>query len=159
MSSAVAGLRRAKVLLPGDVALAERGERLETLLGSCVAVVLTDPRRTLGTMCHIVYTRLAASGSRADTAYADAALDHMYALLQSRGLNPRQCEAYVYGGGNMFPDQFAQGHVGERNAQWVLDALAHDGVPVLHHDVCGNAYRRLSWIVGPDLPQVVAVEV
>ena len=35
-------------LHPGDVVCAERGDRMETLLGSCVAVVLTDPRRTVG---------------------------------------------------------------------------------------------------------------
>jgi chemotaxis protein CheD len=30
-------------LHPGDVVLGLRGDRLQTLLGSCVAVVLTDP--------------------------------------------------------------------------------------------------------------------
>jgi chemotaxis protein CheD len=42
-------------LHPGDVACGERGDRLETLLGSCVAIILTDPRRTIGAMCHIVH--------------------------------------------------------------------------------------------------------
>lgn len=148
-----------KVLHPGDVALAERGERMETLLGSCVAIVLTDPKRTLGVMCHIVHSSLPASGAQNSTAYAEVALDHMYALLRDRCIEPRLCDAFVYGGGNMFPDQFSRSHIGERNAQWVLDMLAHDGVPVLHQDVCGNAYRRLSWTVGTELPRVVAVAV
>jgi chemotaxis protein CheD len=148
-----------RVLHPGDVALAERGERLETLLGSCVAIVLTDPRRTLGAMCHIVHSKPATSPAKASAAYADVALDCMYALLRSRGIEPRLCEAYVYGGGNMFPGLFAEGHVGDANARWALDALAHDGVPVLFHDLGGNAYRRLSWAVGPDMPQVTAVAV
>ena len=148
-----------QVLQPGDVALAERGERLETLLGSCVAIVLTDPRRTLGAMCHIVYSKPATSGAIASAAYADVALERMYTLLRSRGIEPRLCEAYVYGGGNMFPALFAQGHVGEDNAQWALEALAHDGVPVLFHDLGGNTYRRLSWVVGPDMPQVAAVAI
>ena len=148
-----------QVLHPGDVALAERGERLETLLGSCVAVVLTDPRRTVGAMCQIVHGKPPASGAVVSAAYADVALDRMYALLRSRGIEPRLCEAYVYGGGNMFPALFDAGHVGDDNAQWVLQALAHDGVPVLFHDIGGNTYRRLSWVVGPELPQVTAVAV
>lgn len=148
-----------QVLHPGDVALAERGERLETLLGSCVAIVLTDPRRTVGVMCHIVHSKPPSSGAPPSTAYADAALDRMHALLRARGIEPRLCEAYVYGGGNMFPTLFEQGHVGDDNARWALDALAHDGVRVLFHDLGGNAYRRLAWTVGPDLPQVVAVPV
>ena len=148
-----------QVLHPGDVALAERGERLETLLGSCVAIVLTDPRRTLGAMCHIVYCKPATSGTKVSAAGAGVALGRMYALLRSRGIEPRLCEAYVYGGGNMFPALFDQAHVGEDNAQWALDALAQDGVQVLFHDLGGNTYRRLSWAVGPDMPQVTAVAV
>jgi len=148
-----------QILHPGDVALAGRGERLETLLGSCVAIVLTDPRRTVGAMCHIVHSKPATAGATVTAAYADVALDRMYTLLRSRGIEPTLCEAYVYGGGNMFPALFAQGHVGDDNARWALAALAHDGVPVLFHDLGGNTYRRLSWTVGPDLPQVVAVAV
>lgn len=146
-------------LHPGDVVCADRGDRLETLLGSCVAIVLTDPRRTLGAMCHIVHASRALAGTAETTAYASAALDAMHAKLRARGIDPRQCEAYVYGGGNMFPDLFQTTHVGDCNARWVLDALARDGVRVLVQDLGGHTYRRLSWTVGPEAPQVTAVPV
>jgi chemotaxis protein CheD len=146
-------------LHPGDVACASRGERLETLLGSCVAIVLTDPRRTIGAMCHIVHASQAATEAAETGAYAHVALASMYAHLQARGIAPRLCEAYVYGGGNMFPTLVRDGHVGDANARWALDALAADGIRVLLHDVGGNTYRRLSWTVGPDAPHVTAVPV
>lgn len=57
-------------LHPGDVVCAERGDRLETLLGSCVAIVLTDPRRTIGAMCHIVHCSRALAGAPETSAYA-----------------------------------------------------------------------------------------
>jgi chemotaxis protein CheD len=145
------------VLHPGDVVCAERGDRLETLLGSCVAIVLTDPRRTVGAMCHIVHSRPATTSARPSSAHADVALATMYALLQERGIEPSRCEAYVYGGGNMFPGIFMQSHVGDDNVRWALAALADDGVPVLFDDVGGNTYRRLAWTVGPEQPDVVAV--
>lgn len=147
------------VLHPGDVVCAERGDRLETLLGSCVAIILTDPRRTVGVMCHIVHSKPASSPDRASGAHADVALATMYGLLRERGLEPTRCEAYVYGGGNMFPDIFMQSHVGDDNAQWAQATLENDGVPVLLNDVGGSAYRRLAWTVGPDLPQVIAVPI
>jgi chemotaxis protein CheD len=159
MSVDAAERARGTLLHPGDVALAERGERLATLLGSCVSIVLTDPLRTLGVMCHIVHAKSPSSGAASSTAFADAALARMYDLLRSRRVDPHRCEAYVYGGGNMFPDLFARTHIGQKNAQWALDALSHDGIPVLHHDLCGNAYRRLSWVVGPEMPRVIAVSV
>jgi len=77
----------------------------------------------------------------------------------ARGVVPRLCEAYVYGGGNMFPALFPRRHVGASNASAVLDALAAEGVRVLTQDVGGPTYRRLRWTVGPGQPQVIAVEV
>ncbi len=148
-----------QTLHPGDVACGARGDRYATLLGSCIAVVLTDPRRTVGAMCHIVHTTANPSGSR-DAAWGDAALNRMYALLRERGIAPQLCEAYVYGGGNMFPGLFGgDTHVGANNARWTLDALAQDGVRVLHSDVGGSTYRKLTWTVGPDAPQAVAVAI
>lgn len=147
-------------LHPGDVACGAQGDRFVTLLGSCIAVALCDPRRTVGAMCHIVHsTTSPARGVTRDSAWGDVALDAMYTLLQARGIAPRLCQAYVFGGGNMFPDIFNERHVGASNARWTLQALAAAGVQVLHHDVGGNSYRRLSWTVGSAAPQVTAVAV
>jgi chemotaxis protein CheD len=148
-------------LHPGDVACGARGDRLVTLLGSCVAVVMTDPRRSVGAMCHIVHASPRegrhATAAHRDSAWGDVALDVMYEQLRKRGITPQLCEAYVYGGGNMFPGQFSAGHVGDSNARWTLQALAADGVRVLHHDLGGQRYRKLSWTVGPDAPEVTSV--
>lgn len=147
-------------LHPGDVALGTRGDRLETLLGSCVAIILTDPRRTLGAMCHIVHPSGGAGDASANTAYAANALNAMYKGLAAHGINPRMCEAYVYGGGNMFPSVVMSGrHVGQANADWALSALAQDGITVVQHDVGGSSYRRLAWTVGTCLPEVTSVNV
>ncbi len=150
-------------LHPGDLACGDQGDRFTTLLGSCVAVVLTDPRRTVGAMCHIVHAAQQGRGYAENlvrnSAWGDIALDLMFAQLSQRGIQPQLCEAYVYGGGNMFPGQFGGQHVGANNARWVLGALAHNGVRVLHQDVGGACYRRLSWTVGPTAPEVTAVDV
>ncbi len=144
-------------LHPGDVMLGSRGDRMQTLLGSCVAVVLTDPRRTVGVMCHIVHATLAPLSARRHGAYIDVALQMMTDLLHERGLVLSQCDAYVYGGGNMFPDLYPKSSIGDHNVQAVLHALDQAGVRVLSIGTGGAAYRKLSWLVGPDLPQVEAV--
>ena len=147
------------ILNPGDVVCGTRGDRMETLLGSCVAIVLTDPRRTVGTMCHIVHTGQGGRQEATSGAFGEVAFGMMFKQLRARGIDPLQCEAYVYGGGNMFPNQFAHSHIGERNANWVLSELAHCGIRVLCHDLCGCTYRRLSWTVGKGVPHVVAVPI
>lgn len=146
------------ILHPGDVVCAEQGEQLETLLGSCVAIVLTDPRRTLAVMCHFVHSRPATDGRANDGQYAEVALSKMYGKLYDRGINPMLCVAYIFGGGNMFSQIYKAPHVGESNLRWALAALADDGIKVLATDVGGTCYRRIKWAVSHQLPQVTAVE-
>jgi chemotaxis protein CheD len=142
------------VLHPGDVVCVERGERIETLLGSCVAIVLTDARRSIAAACHLVH-----AGAGDTTAHGAAAMRAMESMLSARGFNARLCEAYVYGGGNMFPALTpGDGHVGMTNVRWTLSELADRGLPVLAQDVGGDGYRRFAWTVGPDAPEVVQVK-
>jgi chemotaxis protein CheD len=148
---------RVHTLHPGQLAIAERGERLETLLGSCVAVIMTDARRSLGSMCHIVHASTPVHAHQETCAFGPLALAAMEALLLSRGIRPKLCQAYVYGGGNMFPQHYPSGGVGDRNAEWVLAALVGRGVEVLVQDIGGQVYRRLSWTVGTEEPQVTSV--
>ena len=144
-------------LMPGDVTIGNAGESFKTLLGSCICVVLTDPRRTVGAMCHIVHVGVPNAENRHNTAYGVAAMHDMSARLRARGINPRMCEAYVYGGGNMFPHLFRARHVGASNAEWVQHYLEHHGIKVIGHDVGGNGYRKVSWTVGPGVPVVETV--
>ena len=144
-----------QLLHPGAVVLAQRGDRLETLLGSCISVILTDPRRTLAAMCHIVHSGRAPADARGDaTTHAEPALAAMFALLRGSGINPLLCEAYLFDGGNMFPQLYMQAHVGSNNTAWALGALAELGIDLVGQDTCGDAYRRITWAVGPDTPQV-----
>ena len=156
-------LQTLHTLHPGDVVCVDSGERMETLLGSCVAIVLTDPRRTVGAMCHVVHARPAQPGAPMPTAHGDAALALMSARLRARGIEPRLCHAWVYGGGNMFPQRVgasaALGNVGAANADWALCALAGLGIPVLGGELGGNAYRKLRWTVGPGEPEFEAIAV
>jgi len=147
------------VLHPGDVASGTRGDRFETLLGSCVALVLTDPRRTFGAMCHIVHAGAASAASAGDTRGAGAALEAMRRHVNAHGMHLACCEAWVIGGGNMFPTLVSANPVGERNVDPVLAFLRVERVRLLEIDVGGAAYRRLRWTVGPGAPDVVAVAV
>ncbi len=144
-------------LMPGDVALGLAGERFKTLLGSCVSVILTDPRRTVAALCHIVHVGLPNASNVNNTAYGEVAMERMFALLRGKGVNPLMCEAFVYGGGNMFPHLFTVRHVGGANADWVLNYLHDHGIAVIEHALGGNGYRKLSWTVGQQDPLVETV--
>jgi chemotaxis protein CheD len=144
-------------LMPGDVTLGQAGAQFKTLLGSCVSVILTDPRRTLASMCHIVHVGTPSAENRHNTAYGVAAMHAMFTQLRAKGINPRMCEAYVFGGGNMFPQLFRAKHVGSSNVEWVLHYLETHGVPVVEQCLGGTGYRKVSWTVGPQAPVVETV--
>jgi len=80
-------------LMPGDVALGRAGDQLKTLLGSCVSVILTDPRRTVGVMCHIVHVGHPNAANQNNTAFGAVAMAEMTRRL---GSTP---ELFLTGGG------------------------------------------------------------
>lgn len=146
-------------IMPGEVALGTAGDELRTLLGSCVSVILTDPRRTVGVMCHIVHVGTPNAANRHNTAYGEVAMDAMFSKLQAVGIPAQRCEAYVYGGGNMFPGIVSGTSVGDRNAQWVMEFLEDHGIHVVDVSLGGTSYRKVSWRVGAAEPKVDNVSI
>ena len=146
-------------LMPGDVALGLAGDSLRTLLGSCVSVILTDPRRTVGAMCHIVHVGSPNAANRHNTAYGEVAMQDMFMRLQGVGILAQRCHAYVYGGGNMFPGIASGPLVGDRNAQWVWDFLHAQEIAVVDYSLGGTSYRKVSWTVGHSEPFVENVSI
>ena len=53
----------------------------------------------------------------------------MFDRLIAVGIPQARCQAYVFGGGNMFPHVFSTTHVGAKNAQWVLDYCTTAALP------------------------------
>jgi chemotaxis protein CheD len=144
-------------LMPGDVVLGLAGDPMKTLLGSCVSVILTDPRRTVGAMSHIVHVGKPNAANTRNTAYGEVAMQEMFDRLIGIGIPPTRCQAYVYGGGNMFPQMFSTTHVGAKNAEWALDFLHDHGIVVVGESLGGNGYRKVAWTVGREQPDVEIV--
>lgn len=144
-------------LMPGDVAVADANDHLKTLLGSCVCVILTDPRRTVAAMSHIVHVGRPNSANTKNTAYGAVAMHDMYAHLRAKGVNPTMCHAYVYGGGNMFPQIFSAKHVGASNIEWVLNFLHEQEIFVADQSLGGTGYRKVSWTVGTAEPLIETI--
>jgi chemotaxis protein CheD len=144
-------------LMPGDVALGKVGDQFKTLLGSCVSVILTDARRTVGVMSHIVHVGHPNAANHQNTAYGSVAMAEMVRLIYGAGFAPRCCEAYVIGGGNMFPKLFTHHHVGASNVDWVMGYLEHHKIPIIKEDLGGHGYRKLLWTVGTAAPVVETI--
>ncbi len=142
------------VLHPGDVLCLLSGGRMQTLLGSCVAICMTDAARRVGAMCHFVHSSAPRSGSERDTTFAEPALRQMFAELRAHGVDPLACEAHICGGGAMRLGGTPASQVGDRNIAWARDFLSAHRVLTHEMSLGGAFYRKLSWQVGQDAPQV-----
>ncbi|MBL8363360.1 MAG: chemotaxis protein CheD [Rubrivivax sp.] len=148
----------AVVLHPGDVRVGTRGERLTTLLGSCVAILLSDPRGTVGAMCHVVHPGRTVPPARHDTTRLHDAMAAMDAALTKLGMRASLCRAWVTGGGNHFPRRCpdgSDGDIGAANVRAALALLGEMGIPVDGQSLRGACYRKVDWTIG----QVPRIEV
>jgi chemotaxis protein CheD len=123
-------------------------QRLWSILGSCVAVALYDPKRRVGALSHVVLP--SASGRSGSPAkFADTAVPHMLQLLREAGGGhhvPMLVDglvAKIAGGASMFGHAMPM-EVGECNIQSILKALRSAGICLRAMDIAGTRGRRVT---------------
>ncbi len=138
-------------LQPGDLFVATPGYQIRTILGSCVSMTLWHPPTGTGGMSHfLLATRgTAVKEQEWDGRYGDEALQMMLSQLRSMGISPKQCQAKIFGGGNMFPDHMRDGviNVGMRNGQAARELLLQHGIPLVSECLYGVGHRQIIFDV------------
>jgi chemotaxis protein CheD len=138
-------------LQPGEYFVADDGFRIRTLLGSCVSITLWHPATRRGGMSHFLLPTRAirAPGDELDGRYADEALELIVRELSQAGVPLSQCEAKVFGGGNMFPGhpQASSMPVGLRNGEAARNLLAVRGIAIASESLFGIGHRQIIFDV------------
>lgn len=136
------------VLGPGEYAVAGHGHRILTVLGSCVSITLWHAALRIGAMSHFLLPCRGARGdlpgATLDAHYGDEALHLMLQGLIVRGVAPRECEAKVFGGGDMFPAiPVAGARVGRLNGDAARCLLQAQGIDVRGGSLFGQGHREI----------------
>lgn len=138
-------------LQPGEYFVADAAYQLRTMLGSCVSITLWHPATRQGAMSHFLLpTRGASKPKRElDGRYGDEAMRLMLIELQRLGIPPDQCQAKVFGGGNMFPGRLRPGsiNVGQRNGEAALALMREHGITVVSESLFGLGHRQIIFDV------------
>ncbi len=128
-------------LKPGELYFAAEPCRIETVLGSCVAVSLYCPVRQIGALCHAMLP----SGNYADYKFVDDAICRMVELMRQHQVVMATVVTKLFGGANMFnsdaaalPTKYA---IGEQNIRMVYQQLSRHGLELENRDV-GGIYGR-----------------
>ena len=131
---------------PGEFAVSRRHDlALVTLLGSCVAACICDPQAGIGGLNHFLLPDDggAAAGSTANAArYGVHAMELLINEILKQGGTRSRLRAKLFGGANVIA-LTAANPVGERNAEFSLDFLRREGIPVTATDLGGTRARRV----------------
>lgn len=136
-------------IMPGDHLVSWAPAEITTLLGSCVAACLWDSRLKIGGMNHFM---LPDTPTHADSLgdltrplrYGLYAMERLINDLLVMGARRGTLVAKVFGGANISGVLSTQ-HIGKRNADFVLDFLKKDGIPVVASDLLGSHSRRVRF--------------
>ena len=131
-------------ILPGEYYVTGRDMLLVTVLGSCVAACIRDPKTGLGGMNHFM---LPDSGDKDDLLspsmrYGGYAMEVLVNQLVKLGAVRSRLEAKVFGGGAVLRG-FTTVNVGERNSEFVLEYLQTERIRVVSQDLQGLFPRKV----------------
>jgi chemotaxis protein CheD len=128
-------------LLPTQYLVVTDDTALTTILGSCVAACIRDPLLKIGGMNHFMLPD-GQSGDGAPARYGSYAMEVLINDLLKRGAARNRLEAKVFGGGNVLKG-FTNNPVGTRNAEFVLNYLKAEQIPVVAEDLRGIHPRKI----------------
>jgi chemotaxis protein CheD len=133
-------------VFPGEFYVTDKpDEMLVTVLGSCVAACIRDPRIGIGGMNHFMLPQ-GRSGSWGrdpeSTRFGNFAMEKLINELMKMGCSRESLEIKVFGGGNVTESNIA---VGTDNAQFALRYLEAEKLRCVAQDLGGRFPRRIHY--------------
>jgi chemotaxis protein CheD len=133
-------------VFPGDhYVTANADEMLVTILGSCVTACIRDPMIGVGGMNHFMLPESAGAGwdsASASMRYGNVAMERLINDILKRGGARERLEIKVFGGGNVMKGTT---NIGHRNAEFVEEYLAAEGLPIAARHLRGKLPRRVHY--------------
>ncbi|MBN2643964.1 MAG: chemotaxis protein CheD [Desulfuromonadaceae bacterium] len=129
-------------LKPGEMHVCRQTCRIETVLGSCVSVVLHCPVTHVSAMNHAVMP----IGSNS-LHYVDYSLEQMIKQFRALGGRRQGMQAKLFGGANMFDQgQRSSIQVGQKNVEVALGWLAEQKIGLITSNTGGTEGRKLVFL-------------
>lgn len=127
-------------VLPGEYFVANTDILIMTVLGSCIAACIWDPKASVGGMNHFMLPE----GDASDTSgrYGSYAMELLINEMLKLGARKECMQAKIFGGGQVMSG-FTTMNVGERNTQFVLDYLHTERITVVSRDVLDIYPRKV----------------
>jgi Chemotaxis protein; stimulates methylation of MCP proteins len=138
----------------GELIIADKPTHIWTVLGSCVSVILYNPRKKVSALCHAqmaesrVFGILGkVSGKRTytekavehDFRFVGSSISYMLDQMLALGISRNEIYASVFGGANLIAN-FSH-KIGKENIDAAIYELERNGVRIVKKDVGGIKSR------------------
>lgn len=131
-------------VLPGEFYVSEEDEVVATVLGSCIAACIHDPRRRLGGMNHFMLPEprgerdgWSATVGRA-ARYGSDAMEQLINTMLAAGARRGDLQVKIFGGGRVLAQMT---DIGRRNIEFVQRYIQTEGLKLSASDL-GDVYPR-----------------
>ncbi|WP_072856433.1 chemotaxis protein CheD [Loktanella atrilutea] len=114
---------------------------MTTILGSCVATCLWDPVAGIGGMNHFLLAKEPELGA-ANHRYGSHAMELLINDLLKKGAARGRLKAKLFGGAMM---QNSFGKIGRANAEFALQFLENEDIPLVSQSLLGTQARRIRF--------------
>jgi chemotaxis protein CheD len=134
-----------RILPGGSYATAAPDEVIVTILGSCVAACIRNPRTGFGGMNHFMLPEHETgewSGVSASLRYGNYAMEALVNTVLKSGCKRQDLEIKLFGGSNLYDGVSL---IGKKNAEFTLKYLEKEGLRVAAHDFGGSRGRRIHY--------------
>lgn len=139
-------MRRINLIQGDQVAIGEPDVVLSTLLGSCIAVCLSDGTAKVGGMNHFLLGQPDADHrvSAIDLQrYGVHAMELLINAMMQKGAMRHRLRAHIYGGATMVA---GLGGIGDANAAFARRFVETEGIAIGHVDVGGRRARKVEFL-------------
>ncbi|MGI4791604.1 MAG: chemoreceptor glutamine deamidase CheD [Janthinobacterium lividum] len=136
------GSRRLHKIHIGGVCASAEPAVVRTVLGSCIAVCLRDPRTGVGGMNHFMLPAC-SSGDAVSARYGVHAMELLINDCMHAGADRNHLEAKVFGGGHVLRMRETDGNVPQSNIKFALHFLEMENIPIVSRDLGGYAAREI----------------
>lgn len=128
----------------GDCLVASTPTVVYTLLGSCVAACLFDPKARIGGMNHILLPGRSDRDAVRDVArFGLDAMELLLEELRREGAERRRLVAKIFGGAHVMRIYDEKDSPGFRNGRFIVDFLVRERIPAVSSDLGGYEARKI----------------